>query len=156
MKKYKRDNKGKFSKDLTLYKWLLVVFGIYAVSFIGVNTLWHWVKGFDRIFIVQNTVANETVNLRSQVEKMLRDEGIDVVKAMKIADYESWFRPDNEHWNSNGILDRGLWMINNKYHAEVSDECAYDGICSTKQAIRIMKSRGFNEWTCYKKNLCKN
>ena len=57
--------------------------------------------------------------------------------------------------NSNGTKDRGLWMLSDYFYANISDGCAYDGICATIQAIRIMKTRGFNEWTCYRKNLCR-
>lgn len=64
---------------------------------------------------------------------------------------------ENKQWNieatyNNGDygIDRGLWQINSKYHPEVSWECAYNKECSTKEAIRIIKERGFEEWSCGK------
>ena len=126
---------------------------------LGVNTI----KGaFQTAFTVENSLAEVEFNqptLREEVTIMLRDAGINVESALKIADYESWFREDNFHVNTKGqyagTIDRGLWMLSDYFYSDIPDDCAYDGICSTIHAIRIMKTRGFNEWTCYKKNLCR-
>ena len=45
-------------------------------------------------------------------------------------------------------IDRGLFMINDYWHAEVSNECAYNLECSTKEAIRIVKEKTWKEWVC--------
>ncbi|MFA5014800.1 MAG: hypothetical protein WC549_04605 [Actinomycetota bacterium] len=47
-------------------------------------------------------------------------------------------------------FDLGYWQINTKFHPEVSRECSFDLICSTKQAIRIYKLKGINEWSSNK------
>ena len=129
------------------------------ISMIGINTI---VGAFQTAFVVENSNAEvkwHQPTLREEVTKMLQDAGIDAEKALKIADYESWFQEDNFHVNTKGqyagTIDRGLWMLSDYFYADISDDCAYDGICSTIHAIRIMKTRGFNEWTCYKKNLCR-
>lgn len=49
-----------------------------------------------------------------------------------------------------GSVDRGLFMINDCYHAEVSNACAYDYECALPEFIRIYRARGFGEWTCGK------
>jgi len=46
-----------------------------------------------------------------------------------------------------GSLDRGPWQINDCYHAEVSDACAYDLACSAREAYRI--SAGGTDWTSW-------
>jgi hypothetical protein len=49
--------------------------------------------------------------------------------------------------------DRGLWQINRRWHPEVSDVCAYDAACSTKEAYRISKQgTDYSEWNTYKYN----
>jgi hypothetical protein len=45
----------------------------------------------------------------------------------------------------NGSVDRGLWQINNCYHPEISDACAYDAQCNANAAYTI-SSAGTN-WT---------
>jgi len=46
--------------------------------------------------------------------------------------------------------DRGLWQINDYYHPEVNNACAFDGVCNTSAMIRI-SSQGTNwsPWTTY-------
>jgi Lysozyme like domain len=41
--------------------------------------------------------------------------------------------------------DRGLWQINDYWHPDVSDACAYDAVCNAQAMARI-SSRGTN-WT---------
>jgi hypothetical protein len=50
----------------------------------------------------------------------------------------------------NGSLDRGLWQINDCYHYEVSDSCAYDAQCNANAAARISaRGRDFTPWSTY-------
>jgi|6_EtaG_2_1085325.scaffolds.fasta_scaffold01192_3 hypothetical protein len=53
--------------------------------------------------------------------------------------------------NDNPTIDRGLWMINSYWHREVSNECAFNLECSTKEAIRIrLESGNWNQWLALK------
>lgn len=47
-------------------------------------------------------------------------------------------------------VDRGLWQINNVYHKEVDDACAFDANCSAGAAYRI-SNRGtdWRPWSTY-------
>ena len=48
--------------------------------------------------------------------------------------------------------DRGLYQINDKYHSEVSDKCAYDAKCATEWAAQRIKDGYLSEWVvanCY-------
>lgn len=56
--------------------------------------------------------------------------------------------PDNI--NTDGSRDRGLFQINNKWHPEVSDTCAYDPVCSSAAAFRIsQQGQNFAPWATY-------
>jgi hypothetical protein len=49
-----------------------------------------------------------------------------------------------------GSTDRGLWQINNCYHSEVSDRCAYDSQCNADAAYAISHGgRDFSQWVTY-------
>jgi hypothetical protein len=51
---------------------------------------------------------------------------------------------------SHGSTDRGLWQINNCYHPEVSDRCAYDSQCNANAAYAISHGgRNFSPWVTY-------
>lgn len=158
--KIRRDKKGRFIESpRTLTKIFLGVTFLLATYMIGWNTIINSIGLAVQVDNSQAEVVWHQPTIEDEVRSMLREAGIDVEAAIKIAKYESWFQEKNFYVNTKGeyagTVDRGLWMLNDHFHAEISDDCAYDGICSTIQAIRIMKTRGFNEWTCYKKNLCR-
>jgi len=53
--------------------------------------------------------------------------------------------------NSGGSIDRGLWQINNEWHSEVSDSCAYDCSCNGRSAYTISSSgNNWSPWATYK------
>jgi hypothetical protein len=82
--------------------------------------------------------------------------GLDGQIGASVAMCESYLDPSESYVNDNGTTDRGLWMLNNYWHKEVSDECAYDYKCSTAVAIEIVKKWGnFNAWYCYRNKLIK-
>ncbi len=44
---------------------------------------------------------------------------------------------------------RGLWQIHKGYHPEVSNECAFSEVCSTKWAIeKRIHDGNWKSWTC--------
>lgn len=49
--------------------------------------------------------------------------------------------------NPGGTCDRGIMQINNHYHSEVSDACAYDPACAFKAAFTISSGgTSFRPW----------
>ncbi len=55
--------------------------------------------------------------------------------------------------NPGGTCDRGILQFNSFYHSEVSDSCAYDPVCSFKQAYRVSNGgTSFTPWVSYKTN----
>ena len=154
MKKY-RNRRGRFARDSRVLRLFFGIFLIGSVSMIGWNTIMSWTN----VFEVENTLADIEYHVPTWQEEvliMIEDAGLDVELADKIIQHESWWKEDNKHWNkaiirNNKIVqpahwDRGLWMISEYWHPEVSDECAFDWFCSTREAIRIWKNRGPQEW----------
>lgn len=53
--------------------------------------------------------------------------------------------------NPGGSCDRGLLQINNYWHKEISDQCAYDPLCSFQAAYQISSGgTDFSPWTTFK------
>lgn len=77
-----------------------------------------------------------------------RENFSEIDKLIAIAICESRLIATDSHRNKDGSIDRGLFQISDKWHKEVSNDCAYSASCSTKEAIRIIKKRGFGEWAC--------
>lgn len=56
--------------------------------------------------------------------------------------------PNTDAWHS---VDRGIVQINNHWHPEVSDACAYDAQCAFGQAYRIsQQGKDFSPWSTYR------
>lgn len=52
--------------------------------------------------------------------------------------------------NPGGSCDRGLVQINNRWHPEVTDTCAFDPACAMQAAYSISnRGTSFNPWTTY-------
>lgn len=52
--------------------------------------------------------------------------------------------------NSDGSRDRGPWQINDKWHPEVGDSCAFDLACSAGAAYRISnQGKSFTPWATF-------
>lgn len=52
--------------------------------------------------------------------------------------------------NPGGTCDRGILQINNYWHKEVSDSCAYNPQCAFQQAYRIAgKGQDFTAWNTF-------
>jgi len=67
-----------------------------------------------------------------------------------IAQAESGLDTSARGTNTDGSLDRGILQINNRWHPEVSDSCAYNPACAFQQGYRISnKGTNFNAWATY-------
>lgn len=50
-----------------------------------------------------------------------------------------------------GSVDRGMWQINSCYHAEVTDDCAYQADCNATASYRISAGgTDFRPWATYR------
>lgn len=93
-------------------------------------------------------------DMQEYIRTEVNNAGLDGDRAIRMigsCENPSWDPFDsfiNIHSIKSATLDRGLWMINDYWHAEVSDECAFDVECSTKEAIRILKQSGWSQWSC--------
>jgi len=66
---------------------------------------------------------------------------------------ESSHNPEATNRNSdkNKTLDRGLFMWNDYWHPEISDECAFDAQCATKATIEyLQRTDNWDAWYCNK------
>lgn len=72
-----------------------------------------------------------------------------VVDALRVAYGESGLNDSAKFVNSDGpkSIDRGFWQINNHWHPDISDECAYYFECANYEAMKIYKSR--SNWTAW-------
>lgn len=69
-----------------------------------------------------------------------------------IAMAESGGNPTAQNCNNpGGSCDRGILQINNQFHPEVSDKCAYNPLCAFTAAFSISNGgTDFSPWTTFK------
>lgn len=73
-------------------------------------------------------------------------------EVIAVAHAESSLNPKNCLVNNDKLhtIDRGILQINNHWHSEVSDACAYDPACAFKEGYRISnKGTNFTPWMAY-------
>jgi len=73
---------------------------------------------------------------------------------VKLAHCESSMDPKASNSKGNtpaGSIDRGVFQINNYWHKNISDECAYNVRCSTEYTIKLINEGKQHLWTCNKK-----
>jgi len=71
-------------------------------------------------------------------------KGSNCATAVAVALAESSGNCKAQNVNKGGSIDRGLWQINNYYHSECSDSCAYDCTCNAGCAKSV--SSGGSNW----------
>lgn len=71
-----------------------------------------------------------------------------------LAQNESGFDPDetniNIHKNGSVTVDRGLFQLNDYWHAEIPNWCAFDARCATNETISILNQDG----NCHQWSVC--
>ena len=89
--------------------------------------------------------------LRHEIEKYIRTKfGKDGELAIKVAKCESGLKPDAYNLNEGKSLDRGIFMINAKYHPEVTSECAFNARCNIDATYRMYVAQGYSFMPAWK------
>jgi hypothetical protein len=159
--KHHKSYAGKVTRRIaTKRKWLALA--------IAVTT------GLSVICVADNLTANsfepETVNapvwhkypepegkekteltVQDQIRLIAKDAGFEWTEYLvKLAACESKFDPYATNMNGGHSLDRGVFQINQKYHPEVSNECAFSVDCATKWTIGMIRNGQQKQWMCDK------
>lgn len=107
---------------------------------------------------VRSTVREEwhPEKVKTLIRNIAEEEKFsDADLLVRIAQAESQLNPRNRNAAGNHpsfSVDRGLFMINDYWHKEVTDEQAYDPDFSTRWAIRKINSGGISAWDASKPN----
>jgi hypothetical protein len=101
--------------------------------------------------------SSSGIDLCAQTAANAGFSGERLVTMVAIGMAESACNPSAQHVNRptegcpDGSLDRGLWQINDCYHGEVADDCAYEPQCAADSAYAISSGgRNFTPWITYR------
>ena len=151
MKTRKHQTSGviRLRKKMQLEAFALLL--IIQISFVG-SHFYQLSKEMNWSVSVVSAKEVEKLSMRDYVLNEVEKAGLDKFRAYALIACESSWNPEAKLINKGGKLgtDRGLWMISDKFHPEVSNSCAYSPECSTKAAIKILKKSGWKEWVCGK------
>ena len=87
--------------------------------------------------------------MKDWVLQEVRAAGLDPYDVYAIIQCESGWNDYAINVNTGGSVDRGLVQINNKWHPEVSDECAFNYKCSIRKMIEIrLQDQNYHQWVC--------
>jgi len=103
--------------------------------------------------IEEKTLETNIYNVKEQI-RLIADE-----KGFKWPDYLIRLaRCENDNFDPKRTnvlgntpahsVDRGIFMINDYWHAEVSDECAFDVRCATEWTMERINDGYQSEWMC--------
>lgn len=84
------------------------------------------------------------------VEELIRiiakEEQVDPDLAVRVAKCESSLQPFAIRKNTDGSVDRGLYQWNSKWHPEITDQCAFNPDCATRQFCKAVKENHLDWW----------
>jgi len=141
---------------------LVVIVGGFILKFYGfdgtVGSMLMIVVGFyfgkkvvyDEIKTLKTTKA-KIKTVEQQIIDIAKEEGIDPGLAVRVAKCESGLNCSATNKNSDSSIDRGLFQWNDKWHPEITDECAFDLECSTRAFCKAFKEGHLSWWNASKK-----
>lgn len=92
----------------------------------------------------------DELSVKEYVLNEVRKAGIDEFKVWALINCESRWSPSAYFVNIDKSVDRGLFMFNDHFQKQVTNDCAWDYKCSTREAIKLIKKQGFKPWVCSK------
>jgi hypothetical protein len=104
---------------------------------------------------VLNIPASPTVSVEQQIRNIAKEHNFKwtdyLIRLAKCENRTLNPKVINDKGNTPaGSIDRGIFQINDYWHSEISDECAYSVRCSTEFAIRMINDGRQHEWVCNK------
>lgn len=143
-------------KTQFLYWKILAANFFLAVSIIGLFQTYterhiNKMSEFSLVSPVKAEVV-EPETVEEQIRRIAKEENFQWADwLVKIADCESKLNPLAVNGKGNkpvGSVDRGLYMINDYWHKEISNECTFSVDCSTRFAIKLTMSGRQKEFVC--------
>lgn len=105
--------------------------------------------------VERKETAGKIESVGELIRRIAKEEGVDPELAYKVAKCESSLNLDARGINKTGSVDRGVFQWNDKYHPEISDDCAYDVECATRAFCKAVSEGHLSWWnaskTCWEK-----
>ena len=91
----------------------------------------------------------EKLKIKEMIKRVAKEYGIREEIAIGVARCESNFNPKATNKRGNHpsySVDRGLYMWNDYWHPEISNECAFDSECATRKFCKAVQDGHIGWW----------
>lgn len=118
------------------------------------STIWHIDYPIQQAYHVAkpSKLTYSTSKVIDRIITISKQESYqDVAYLLALADCESSLNPSNKNTKGNrpsSSVDRGLFMFNSHWQRSVSDKCAFNLDCATREAIKRLKKNQHSLWVC--------
>lgn len=143
-------------KKTAYWLFVIVLLGILAYTVTNAKaeytTVFRDVEKERIIWVTQATPSPIPATVEQQIRSIAKEMNFKWDSYLvRLAKCESSLNPkayNNQNNNPKTSTDRGLFMISDYWHKEISDKCAYDITCSTKFAINLINKGRQSEFIC--------
>lgn len=137
----------------TLYVFLIASFAWLIVFYVLISQMVHaYQLPQTQYKALTEPVTTSQTTPEQQIRAIAKREAFPYVEyAIDLTWCESTHDPNASNTKGNyppGSIDRGIWQINDYWHPEVSDQCAYDIECSSVWSMNHIVNGHQEEWTC--------
>ena len=111
-----RNHKGQFDKNRWLASYFIVISLLIGITFLGVNTIYGGLKKLEKILIIENVQAVETIvnpTLEDEIYRVAKEYGVNGYQMYRTIECESKFKNIQSQVFKNGKqeLSYGLSQI---------------------------------------------
>lgn len=118
------------------------------------STVWHITYPVQQAYHVVKP-SSQTIKPSSVIDRIItiakQEKYHDAAYLLALADCESSLDPSNKNTKGNTprhSVDRGLFMFNSYWQRNVSNKCAFDLDCATRETIKRLKLGQYSLWAC--------
>jgi hypothetical protein len=145
MKKRKTNKLKKLVNKLVAYIWLGGLVIVLMLCSVAIGKYHYAEEKIVEVVEVENELKEKP---EETIKRILDEEGVDFLKVFRIIECESRWNVYFKEKMKDGSYDRGLYAFNSFHYANVSDECAFNVECATREFIKSYKNNKLNDWLC--------
>ncbi len=131
---------------------ILALIGIYQITYASNDYIIEYRDVVKERIIWVEKVQEEPMTVEQQIRAIAKEKNFKWENYLvNLAKCESDLKPkaiNDQNNTPKGSIDRGLFMANNFWHPEISDECAFSVRCSTEFAINLINKGRQSEFIC--------
>lgn len=141
----KKRKTNKLKKKLVSYFWLGSLVIVLMLSSVAIGK-YHY--SVEKVIEVKVTETPAKEKPEDTVKRILDEEDMEWLGVFRLIECESRWNVYFKEKMKGGSYDRGLYAFNSFHYPQVSDECAFNVECATREFVKYYKEGKLNDWLC--------